>query len=104
MVFHVTSLDVIHSFWAYQLGVKVDAVPGADNVADVTPQKLGTFNVRCAELCGVWHGAMATTGLVLSPSAFSSWIAQQRIKNAPATRHLPPYHSVYYPDPIERAG
>ncbi|HSS54066.1 MAG TPA: cytochrome c oxidase subunit II, partial [Gaiellales bacterium] len=69
VVFHVTSLDVIHSFWAYQLGVKVDAVPGADNVADVTPHKLGTFNVRCAELCGVWHGAMATTGLVLSPSA-----------------------------------
>jgi cytochrome c oxidase subunit 2 len=104
VVFHVTSLDVIHSFWAYQLGVKVDAVPGADNVADVTPKKLGTFNVRCAELCGVWHGAMATTGLVLSPSAFSSWIAQQRVKSAPATRRLPPYHSVYYPDPIERAG
>jgi cytochrome c oxidase subunit II len=104
VVFHVTSLDVIHSFWAYQLGVKVDAVPGADNVADVTPGKLGTFTVRCAELCGVWHGAMATTGLVLSSSAFSSWIAQQRVTSAPATRHLPPYHSVYYPDPIERAG
>ena len=104
VVFHVTSLDVIHSFWAYQLGVKVDAVPGADNVADVTPHTLGTFNVRCAELCGVWHGAMATTGLVLTPSAFSSWIAQQRVKNAPSARHLPPYHSVYYPDPIERAG
>src|SRR6476619_3952342 len=42
VVFHVTSLDVIHSFWAYQLGVKVDAVPGADNVPDVTPQKPGT--------------------------------------------------------------
>ena len=28
VVFNVTSLDVTHSFWAYQLGVKVDAVPG----------------------------------------------------------------------------
>ena len=47
---------------------------------------------------------MATTGLVLTPSAFSSWMAQQRIQSAPATKHLSPYHSVYYPDPIERAG
>jgi cytochrome c oxidase subunit II len=104
VVFHVTSLDVIHSFWAYQLGVKADAVPGADNVADTTPHKLGNFNIRCAELCGVWHGSMATTGVVLSQSAFSSWIAQQQTLNAPATKSLPPYHSVYYPDPTERAG
>ena len=34
--FHVTSLDVIHSFWAYQLGVKADANPGVNNVAYVT--------------------------------------------------------------------
>ena len=33
--FHVTSLDVIHSFWAYQLGVKADANPGVDNIAYV---------------------------------------------------------------------
>ena len=32
---HVTSLDAIHSFWAYQLGVKADANPGVDNVAYV---------------------------------------------------------------------
>ena len=31
--FHVTSLDVMHSFWAIELGIKADAVQGADNVA-----------------------------------------------------------------------
>ena len=31
--FNVTSLDVIHDFWAYQLGVKADANPGVNNVA-----------------------------------------------------------------------
>ena len=105
VVFHVTSLDVIHSFWAYQLGVKVDAVPGADNVADVTPHTLGTFNVRCAELCGVWHGAMATHrpgADALRRSAAGSRSSASRTR--PPRRHLPPYHSVYYPDPIERAG
>src|SRR5207237_8971523 len=33
--FHVTSLDVVHSFWAYQLAVKADANPNVDNVAFV---------------------------------------------------------------------
>src|SRR5262249_20926775 len=45
--FHVTSLDVIHSFWAYQLGVKADANPGVDNIAYTTPQHTGSFTVRC---------------------------------------------------------
>jgi len=38
--FNVTSLDVIHSFWAYQLGVKADANPGVNNVAFAKPQQL----------------------------------------------------------------
>ena len=46
---HVTSLDVIHSFWAYQIGVKADANPGQDNVAFTTPTQLGSFSVRCSE-------------------------------------------------------
>ena len=37
--FNVTSLDVIHSFWAYQLGVKADANPGVNNVAYTTPKR-----------------------------------------------------------------
>ena len=41
VAFHVTSLDVIHSFWAYELGVKADANPGVDNIAFVKPSKLG---------------------------------------------------------------
>src|SRR5450631_956104 len=67
---HVTSIDVIHSFWAYQLGVKADANPNVDNVAFVRPTKLQTFDVRCAELCGIWHGYMYDKGRVVTPSAF----------------------------------
>ena len=39
--FHVTSLDVIHSFWAYQLSVKADANPSQDNVAFTTTRQTG---------------------------------------------------------------
>ena len=71
--FHVTSLDVIHSFWAYQLGVKADANPSVDNVAYTTAHQAGSFTVRCNELCGIWHGAMYTYGHVVSGSQFESW-------------------------------
>ena len=39
--FNVTSLDVIHSFWAYQLGVKADANPGVNNIAYTKPTHIG---------------------------------------------------------------
>ena len=42
--FHVTSLDVIHSFWAYTLGVKADANPDVDNVAYTTAKQTGTLH------------------------------------------------------------
>jgi cytochrome c oxidase subunit 2 len=102
--FHVTSLDVVHSFWAIELGVKADAVPGADNVAFVRAYKDMSFQVRCAELCGLWHGHMNTTGYVVSPSKFSSWIAAQQTKYAAVTKQLPKYSTVYYPQPVRNGG
>jgi cytochrome c oxidase subunit II len=102
--FHVTSLDVIHSFWAYGLGVKADAVPGTDNVAFVTPSKVQSFSIRCAEVCGLWHGYMSTHGEVVDGSAFASWVQDERSATALATRGLPSYSRVYYPDPPRRAG
>lgn len=101
---HVTSLDVIHSFWAYQLGVKADANPGVDNVVFVKPTKEQTFEVRCSELCGIWHGAMFDHGHVVSQAAFATWIAEQQTKYAAATKVLPPYKKTYLPEPLRRGG
>jgi cytochrome c oxidase subunit II len=102
--FHVTSLDAIHSFWAYQLGVKADANPGVDNIAFVKPTKLGSFQVRCAELCGIWHGYMFDTGHVVQSSRFTSWIKQQQQAFSAVQRYLPKYSTTYSPDPVARAG
>jgi cytochrome c oxidase subunit 2 len=101
---HVTSLDVIHSFWAFQLGVKADANPGVDNVAFVKPTKEQTFEVRCSELCGIWHGAMFDHGHVVSQAAFATWIAEQQTKYAAAAKVLPPYKKTYLPEPLRRGG
>ncbi len=102
--FHVTSLDVTHSFWAYELGVKADAVPGADNIAFVHTRKAGSFSIRCAELCGLWHGHMAQTGHVVGGGAFGSWIAGEQKAEALNQKYLPPYSRHYFPEPTRRAG
>lgn len=75
--FQVTSADVVHSFWIVQMGVKVDANPGEITLASVTPDQLGTFDVRCAELCGIYHSYMQTTAQVVSAADFDNWIRRQ---------------------------
>jgi len=102
--FHVTSLDVIHSFWAYQLVVKADANPAVDDVAYTTPDQLGGFTVRCNELCGLWHGAMFNYGKVVSPTAFQAWAAKTEVQLAVVTKQLPPYALTYDPTVIPQLG
>jgi cytochrome c oxidase subunit II len=104
VAFHVTSLDATHSFWAYELGVKADAVPGVDNIAYVTARDTGPFQIRCAELCGLWHGHMSKTGHVLTSSGFHAWIGAAQAKNAVIAKYLPKYSRVYFPLPLRRAG
>jgi len=101
---HVTSLDAIHSFWAYELGVKADANPGIDNVAFVKTKGPLAFHVRCAELCGLWHGYMFDIGRVMSQAQFAAWIKKEQADYAPVTKNLPPYAKTYLPDPQRRAG
>jgi cytochrome c oxidase subunit 2 len=101
---HVTSLDVIHSFWARQLGVKADANPGVDNVAFVHPSKTQDFSIRCAELCGLFHGHMFQTGKVVTGPQFQAWIKREQRTFAPATHKLNPYNPDYLPTPERRAG
>jgi cytochrome c oxidase subunit 2 len=101
---HVTSLDAIHSFWAYELGVKADANPGVDNVTFVKTKGPRVFHVRCAELCGLWHGYMFDQGRVLPQSQFAAWVKQQQKAYAPVMKYLPKYSKSYYPDPQRRAG
>jgi cytochrome c oxidase subunit II len=109
---HVTSIDVIHSFWAVELGVKADANPGVDNVAYVETKNPTGFHVRCAELCGLWHGYMYNNGRVVDPSQWKSWAAQAKkiytsikpyMDKAEADGGAPYSHS-YLPAPERRAG
>jgi cytochrome c oxidase subunit 2 len=109
---HVTSLDVVHSFWAYELGVKADANPGTDNVAFVRTKGPETFHVRCAELCGLWHGYMYNNGRVVDSAQFKSWSSQatklyasiKPYMDKPESEGGAPFGHTYLPAPDRRAG
>jgi cytochrome c oxidase subunit II len=107
IAFHVTSLDVVHSFWAIELGVKADANPGVDNVAFVETKNPTVFHVRCAELCGLWHGYMFDNGRVVDPPAFTAWAKQAEGLYASIKRFVnrdQPFRLHYLPQPYRRAG
>lgn len=77
VVFEVTSTDVIHSFWLPEMGIKVDANPDVVTKTNTTPDRLGTFNVRCAELCGLNHSFMETSVKVVSAGDFDAWVTSK---------------------------
>lgn len=58
---HVSSRDVIHSFWLPRLGGKIDAIPGQVNVIRLQAAEPGVYRGQCAEFCGVGHAAMTFT-------------------------------------------
>jgi cytochrome c oxidase subunit 2 len=89
VVFHIRSLDVIHSFFVPEFSEKLDAVPGITTLVRVTPTHTGSWAVECTELCGAGHSLMRAAVKVLSPSAFQAWLASQK-PNAPPPVGLPP--------------
>jgi cytochrome c oxidase subunit 2 len=70
---------VIHNFWIVPMGVKIDANPGAVTLAGVTPDTLGSFPIRCAELCGMHHAFMQTQAVVLDKADWNSWLASMGV-------------------------
>ncbi len=75
--FIVQSKDVIHDFWVPAFRMKIDAVPGIDTSYRITPTRLGTYPVVCAELCGLGHSFMRQSAHVVTPEAFAAWLAKQ---------------------------
>ena len=79
VLFTVQSEDVLHDFWVPAFRMKIDAVPGIDTHIRVdTTERLGTFPVVCAELCGLGHSVMRQSAHVVSPGAFDDWLTQKR--------------------------
>lgn len=80
VVFELQSPDVIHSFWIPAFLMKMDVFPDRLNKFEVTPNKVGTFAGRCAELCGVDHARMLFTVKVVERPEYDRHIAELRAK------------------------
>lgn len=72
---HVTSADVIHSFWIPRLGGKMDMVPGRTNVIRIQAGHTGIFHGQCSEFCGLQHTHMKLHVEALDDNGFAEWIA-----------------------------
>ncbi len=90
VVFRLSSVDVLHSFWVPNLYFKQDAVPGLAKLMWLEPTRtsaelVGTwaggdpkpFDIVCAELCGQGHYTMRGQLYVVAPPQYEHWYRQQ---------------------------
>ena len=70
--------DVIHSFWVPAFLQKRDMIPGKTNYIRFTPTKEGTYDGKCAELCGEYHSEMLFRVKVVSESEFQAHMDELR--------------------------
>jgi cytochrome c oxidase subunit 2 len=74
----ITASDVLHSFAAPALGIKLDAVPGQVNETWVELTREGTFYGQCSEICGPGHSYMPIEIKAVSKEAFAQWVEQAK--------------------------
>lgn len=74
--FYLTARDVIHSFWVPQFLFKMDVIPGRENQFELTPNKVGVFAGKCAELCGTDHSRMLFNVHVVTREEYEKHIAE----------------------------
>ncbi len=87
--FKLHAEDVLHSFWVPEWRIKKDNVPGITTTAIVTPDKVGTYQLICTELCGFGHATMRAAVVVESPADFRKWVSAQKLKvPAPLTESI----------------
>ncbi|GAB4502072.1 MAG: cytochrome c oxidase subunit II [Anaerolineales bacterium] len=80
VLLHMTSPDVLHSFWVPEFRVKQDVVPGRETLYRITPILIGDYKVRCSELCGTSHAYMESAVKVVSRADYDAWVADQTAK------------------------
>src|SRR5713101_1584671 len=73
----IRSKDVTHSFFVRELRLKQDAVPGMLIPIHFTATKIGTYEIACAELCGLGHHQMRSFLQVMAEADYQKWLAEQ---------------------------
>lgn len=78
----LSSRDVNHSFFIPAFRVKKDVIPNRHNTAWFQADKEGTFDIFCAEYCGLNHSHMLSKVIVLPQNNFNIWLNEQAKKDS----------------------
>ena len=79
---HLTSSDVIHSFWVPALGGKLDALPDGVNTLVIEATEPGEYRGQCAEFCGLAHATMKIMVIAMPVSEYEAWLSGARQASA----------------------
>ena len=83
VIAHISSKDVIHSFFIPVLRVKQDTIPGMSIPVWFEATQTGHFEIACAQLCGVGHTLMRGFVTIDTPEQYAAWMADQEAQLAP---------------------
>jgi cytochrome c oxidase subunit 2 len=76
--YKLESKDVLHNFSVPVFRLKQDAIPGRVITGWFTPIATGSFDVQCAEICGIGHGLMGARIHIETPEQHTAWMARQK--------------------------
>ena len=82
----LASLDVLHSFYVPAFRVKRDTVPGMTTWVWFVAEQPGSYDLFCAEYCGVAHSSMVTTVEALPAADFQAWLERGAVADEPLAR------------------
>lgn len=77
VIVELSSKDVIHSFSLPVMRVKQDAIPGMKIPIWFEATQTGSFEIACAQLCGLGHYRMRGAFQVMAPEEFQAWLDEQ---------------------------
>jgi cytochrome c oxidase subunit 2 len=89
-VIELTSRDVVHDFFIPAFRIKQDAVPGMKILVWIRPTVVGTYELACAELCGLGHYRMRALVYVQTQQEFNAWLKSEGVAvSSPADSTAP---------------
>jgi len=75
--YRLSARDVLDSCSVPACRLKQDAIPGREIVGWFKPTKTGTFDIQCAEMCGIGHGLMPARVVIESAAEHAEWVRAQ---------------------------